>query len=289
MQVKRQITFLPDNITVNVDDNTNLFRAVKAAGVYVLSSCGGKGNCGKCKVVIKEGDVEIGKSQSYLTSEEIGRGYVLACHSHIESDLVVIIPPESRMQAKHKIATGAKSEEIRQLMKAAGGCLDSRMIRIYLDITPPTIDDNIADYERLRRALDNAGFDAVHLQMSYQVLSKLAHVLRDGNWKVTVSCFNVGAVLEVLDIYPGEVTRQRYGAAIDIGTTTVVVYLVEMRRQRYRHSFDVQQSIEVRRRRNYTYRLRLGTNGLKELQDLVLGNIDTMLAELQQETAFPRG
>src|SRR3990172_5637404 len=52
--MKRKVTFLPDKVTVDVDDNTNLFRAVKASGVYVLSSCGGKGNCGKCKVVIKE-------------------------------------------------------------------------------------------------------------------------------------------------------------------------------------------------------------------------------------------
>ena len=63
--MKHKITFLPDKVLVNVDDNTNLFKAVKAAGVYVLSSCGGKGNCGKCKVIIKEGAVESGKSRSY--------------------------------------------------------------------------------------------------------------------------------------------------------------------------------------------------------------------------------
>jgi len=290
VQVKRQITFLPDNITVSVDDNTNLFRAVKAAGVYVLSSCGGKGNCGKCKVIIKEGDVESGKSQSYLTSEEIGRGYVLACHSHIESDVVVEIPPESRMQAKHKIATGAKTEEILQLMKAAGGCLDSRMIRIYLDITPPTIDDNIADYERLRRALDNAGFDAAHLHMNYQVLSKLPHVLRDGKWKVTVSCFNVGDVLEVLDIYPGEVIRQRYGAAIDIGTTTVVAYLVEMKNGHVIGTASTYNS-QVKCGDDVITRIVYATerNGLKELQDLVLGNINTMLGELAEKHGISPG
>ncbi len=97
------------------------------------------------------------------------------------------------MQAKHKIATGAKTDELLKLMKQAGGCLESRISRIYLEIDPPTIDDNIADFERLRRALDNAGFDASHLHMNYMMLSKLAHVLREGNWKVTVSVFNVTA------------------------------------------------------------------------------------------------
>jgi len=58
--MKYKVTFLPDNASVDVDAKTNLFKAAKAAGVYVLSSCGGKGNCGKCKVIVKEGAVESG-------------------------------------------------------------------------------------------------------------------------------------------------------------------------------------------------------------------------------------
>src|SRR3990172_4635014 len=179
--MKHKVTFLPDNVAVTVDDNTSLFKAVKASGVYVLSSCGGKGNCGKCKVVIKEGTVESGKSRSFLSSEEAERGYVLACHSQVTSDLVVEVPAESRMQAKHKIATGANRDELIKHMQEAGGCLESRISRIYLELNPPTIDDNIADYERLRRCLDKKGFDACHLHKNYLVLKKLAHVLRDAN------------------------------------------------------------------------------------------------------------
>ena len=143
--MKHKITFMPDNVTIDVVDNTNLFRAVKSAGLYVLSSCGGKGNCGKCKVIIKEGTVEGGKSRSFLSAEEAGRGYTLACLSRIKSDLVVEIPPESRMQAKHKIATGAKTEELLRLMKEAGGCLEFRISHGYFEISAPPRDDNIPD------------------------------------------------------------------------------------------------------------------------------------------------
>ena len=87
--MKHNVTFMPDNVTVTVDDNTNLFKAVKAAGVYVLSSCGGKGNCGKCKVVIRDGSIESGKSRSFLSPEETERGYVLACLSRVKGDLTV--------------------------------------------------------------------------------------------------------------------------------------------------------------------------------------------------------
>ena len=288
--MKRKVTFLPDNVTVDVDDNTNLFRAVKASGVYVLSSCGGKGNCGKCKVIIKEGTVESGKSRSFLSAEEAERGYVLACLSRVKSDLIVEIPQESRMQAKHKIATGAKTDELIKLMQSAGGCLESRIKRVHLELSPPTIDDNIADYERVRRALDKAGFDASHLHLNYLVLSKLSHVLREDGWNVTVSVFNAGAVLEVLDIFPGDTTKTRYGAAVDIGTTTVVVYLVDMTNGNIIGTASTYNS-QVKCGDDVITRIVYATerNGLKELQGLVVGNINTMLTELAEKNKVPQG
>lgn len=288
--MKHKVAFLPDNVTVTVDDNMNLFKAVKAAGLYVLSSCGGKGNCGKCKVVIREGNVESGKSRSFLTAEEAGRGYTLACLSRVKTDLIVEIPPESRMQAKHKIATGAKTGELLKLMKQAGGCLESRTSRVYLALNPPTIDDNIADYERVRRGLEKAGYDASHLHMNYLVLSKLPLVLREENWKVTLSFFNIGAVLEVLDIYPGDATEARFGAAVDIGTTTIVVYLVDMTSGRLIDSASTYNR-QVKCGDDVISRIVYATerNGLRELQELAVGNISSMLAELAEKNNVPPG
>jgi uncharacterized 2Fe-2S/4Fe-4S cluster protein (DUF4445 family) len=288
--MKRTITFIPDNVTVTVDDNTSLFKAVKAAGVYVLSSCGGKGNCGKCKVVIKEGSVEPGKSRSYLSVEEAERGYVLACHSRVKADLLVEIPPESRMQAKHKIATGAKADEILRLMKEAGGCLESRIHRIYLELPPPTIDDNIADFERVRRGLDQAGFNAAHLHMNYLMLSKLPRVLREGAWRVTVTVLSVTEVLEALDIHPGDAMKTRYGAAVDIGTTTVVVYLVDMTNGHIVGTASTYNS-QVKCGDDVISRIVYATemNGLKELQELAVGNMNALLADLAEKSAIPPG
>jgi uncharacterized 2Fe-2S/4Fe-4S cluster protein (DUF4445 family) len=279
--MKHKVTFLPDNITIEMEHDGSLFKAAKAAGVYVLSSCGGKGNCGKCKLVVKQGTAEPGKSRSYLTAEEAERGYVLACHSRIQSDLIVEIPQESRMQAKHKIATGANPDDILKLMKQAGGCLESRIFRVYLDLAPPTIDDNIADFERVRRALDNAGFSAGHVHMNYLILSKLARVLREGQWKVTVSVFCFSEVLEVLDIFPGNATKTRYGAAVDIGTTTVVVYLVDMKNGHIIGTASTFNS-QVKCGDDVITRIVYATekNGLKELQQLVVGNINTLIEEL---------
>jgi uncharacterized 2Fe-2S/4Fe-4S cluster protein (DUF4445 family) len=288
--MKRKLTLLPDNITIDVDDNTNVFRAIKASGGYVLSSCGGKGNCGKCKVIIKEGSVESGKSRSFLSTEEAKRGYVLACHSRVKGDVVVEIPQESRMQAKHKIATGAKKDELIKRMREAGGCLESRISRIYLELNPPTLDDNIADYERLRRCLDKKGFDASHLHLNHLVLKKLSPVLREGNWKVTVSIFTVSEVLEVLDVFPGDATKTQYGAAVDIGTTTVVVYLVDMTNGNIIGTVATYNS-QGKCGDDVITRIVYATerNGLKELQDLAVGNINMLLTDLAEKHKVPHG
>jgi uncharacterized 2Fe-2S/4Fe-4S cluster protein (DUF4445 family) len=288
--MKRKLTLLPDNITIEIDDNTNLFKAIKASGGYVLSSCGGKGNCGKCKVIIKEGSVESGKSRSFLSAEEAGRSYVLACHSLITSDVVVEIPQESRMQAKHKIATGTKMGELIERMREAGGCLESRISRIYLELDPPTLDDNIADYERLRRCLDKKGFDASHLHMNYLVLKKLSPVLREGNWKITVSVYKVSTVLEILDIFTGDATKTRYGAAVDIGTTTVVVYLVDMTNGNIIGTASTYNS-QVKCGDDVITRIVYATerNGLKELQGLAAGNVNKLLTGLVEKHKVPQG
>ena len=286
--MKHSITFLPDNITIDVDKNTSVYKAARAADVYVLSSCGGKGNCGKCKVIITQGETDSGKSRSFLSDEEVKRGYVLACHTRVKSDVTVEIPPESRMQAKHKIATGAKTDALFHLMETAGGCLESRIRRVYLEVTPPTLDDNISDYERVRRALDEKGFDASHLHLNYLVLRKLPQVLREQDWKCTVSLFQVGEVLEVLDIFPGDATRRRYGAAVDIGTTTIVVYLVDMITGRIIDTASTYNSQgkcgdDVITRIVYATEM----NGLQELQDLVVGNINAMLTDLAKKHNLP--
>jgi uncharacterized 2Fe-2S/4Fe-4S cluster protein (DUF4445 family) len=288
--MKHTVTFLPDNITLELEHNESLFKAAKAANVYVLSSCGGKGNCGKCKLIVQQGTVEPGKSRSYLTAEEAERGYVLACHSRILSDLTVEIPPESRMQAKHKIATGANTDALYRLLQQAGGCVDSRIIRIYMELSPPTLDDSIADVERIRRALDERGFEAGNLHLNYMVLRKLAAVLREANWKVTVSVFDMGPFIEVLDIYPGNVMRSRYGAAVDIGTTTLVVYLVNMSNGRVVDTASLYNP-QVKCGDDVITRIVYATekNGLKELQSLAVDSISSLLKDLANRHGIDPG
>ncbi len=90
-----RVRFLPDERETTVPHGATLLEAARQAGVYVGAICSGDGICGKCRVVVREGEVE-GESTEFLTLDEIRRGYVLACQVMPRTDLVLEVPPESR-------------------------------------------------------------------------------------------------------------------------------------------------------------------------------------------------
>ena len=92
--MKHKITFQPYDRTVEVEDGDILIKAALEAGVHINASCGGAGVCGKCRIIIEQGEVEGGISEM-LSKEDIEKGYRLACMSKVKSDLVVRIPVES--------------------------------------------------------------------------------------------------------------------------------------------------------------------------------------------------
>jgi len=96
--MKHTIEFQPDNITVTVDKGENLLSAAAKAGVYIHAYCGGDGVCGKCKVVVNEGDVRSDKANP--KQEDWDKGFRLACLSTVESDLKVTIPEMTTKSGK---------------------------------------------------------------------------------------------------------------------------------------------------------------------------------------------
>ena len=94
-----QITFLPSQISIEVEKGENLLRAAMLAGVHINASCGGQGVCGKCRVIIESGAVEGGTSER-LEDEDFNKGYRLACKSMVTEDIQVRIPSESQIDNK---------------------------------------------------------------------------------------------------------------------------------------------------------------------------------------------
>ena len=90
----KRVTFKPYDLVVEVPEGENLLRVALQNGVHINASCGGEGVCGKCRILLEEGELDSLPS-GLLSLEEWNLGYRQACQSRVLSDVVVRIPPES--------------------------------------------------------------------------------------------------------------------------------------------------------------------------------------------------
>ncbi len=224
------VTFMPDNKTVAAAKGKSLLEAAAAAGVTIVNVCGGDGVCGKCLVMVKSGKVTA-KPTMFLSRREIQRGMALACQTYVDGDLVVEVPLASRIGGVPQLATedairfGRVSDRIGEGKTFPRNPLARKE---YLQLPPPTLADNICDQDRLYRALRRQRNLPI-MQTGLSVLQRLPGVLRKSDWNVTALLGWRSGTIEVVDIEPGNSSAHNYGVAIDIGTTTVVAHLVDLK------------------------------------------------------------
>ena len=218
------VTFQPGGEVIGVPAGSTLLDAAQTAGVHLNASCNGKGSCGKCKLVIAQGRVDA-VSTPLLTDREKEKGYVLACQTRIQEDLTVRIPEED-LERKLKIA--GMGQTVTERLKGMVGTIDPMLKEFRLTLEPPTLEDSVSDLDRLNRGLTRAGCDVERLNVGLKVVRQLADVVRRDNWQITVSVIRRRCANEILEVQPGNGVRPSLGLAVDVGTTTIVVYLVDM-------------------------------------------------------------
>jgi uncharacterized 2Fe-2S/4Fe-4S cluster protein (DUF4445 family) len=279
---KFTVTFFPDEKSVEVEEGTRIAEAAHQAEVFINNLCGGEGVCGQCKVQVTAGNAEAEEhARGLLFDEEIASGYVLACQTEVRDDLDVFVPPETRMEDA-KIMTGeaaaiSRSEE------------DNPVIRkIFLELPPPTLEDNIADIERvsreLRRKLGWHSYD-IHLEC----LKGLSEKLRDSDWKVTVTVARDRDRYRIQRIEPLDTTTRNYGVAVDVGTTTVVAQLVDINSGEIlgvegSHNLQASYGEDVISRMIYA----CGRGGLDPLHEAIIKNINQLIEKLTEKNNVAR-
>jgi uncharacterized 2Fe-2S/4Fe-4S cluster protein (DUF4445 family) len=219
-----RVTFEPSGKVVETVAGSSLLEAAAAADVHLNASCNGKGLCGKCQLVVASGNIETEPS-ALLSEDDVRKGYVLACQSRVTGDAVVRIPEET-LERKLKVA--GMGREATGRLQGLVAAIEPMLREIPLELSPPTIEDAVSDLDRLNRGLKRQDCDIEKLNVGIAVMRQLAEVMRESRWKVTASvvrrrCFN-----ELLEVRPGNGTEPSLGLAIDVGTTTIVVYLVDM-------------------------------------------------------------
>ena len=226
-----QVTFQPNNLTVDVfRHGENLLRVAIAAGVHINASCGGNGACGKCRVIIEQGNPEAEPSAK-ISPEEWEKGYRLACTTKVVDDLTVMIPPESRIDnSVLRKDLGQKQHTLmaRDLNSLVQGVkINPAVFKYYIELPTPTLDDNLSDLGRLMRELKNE-HQLENISTDYFLLRRLPRLLREAEWRVTVTIVYNPKGLKLIDIEAGDTRDKNYSIIIDIGTTTVQGQLLNL-------------------------------------------------------------
>jgi len=222
-----RVRFLPDDVEVQVERGETILRAAELAGVYVNSICGGEGLCGKCRVIVREGEVRS-RPTALLSREEIRRGYCLACLTEVLSDLVVEVPVESRLEGR-PVLVGEEAVRFGRISpKLVPYRHDPLSKKVFLELPPPSLEDNLSDLDRIYRELVKKGYSYPVMQTGLFNLKRLAGLLREGDWKVTVTLGRRGGTVELVQFEPGDTSKDNYGVAVDIGTTTIAAHLVDL-------------------------------------------------------------
>lgn len=207
-----KVVFVEDRKEVVLEEGRTVLEACQAAGIPIDSVCGGRGKCGRCKVRIA-GHFSADPSP-LLSDSERREGVVLACLAKGHGHIKVHVLPRSRL-TRHQILT-ASVEEVPDLVTP--WC-----VKEYVEFPPAALSDNIADMERLVRAMGRR-----RLSVPLEALRELPGALREGGWKATVTLSDLGSGPEVVRVEPGDTRARLLGVAVDIGTTTVVVDLVDL-------------------------------------------------------------
>ncbi len=284
--MQRSITFLPDNIVVTAEEGENLLVAAAGAGVYINACCGGDGVCGKCKVHVDQGEVRSGKAN--LRPEEWEAGHRLACQCSIASDLVVTVPSRTaavRGALKRKPKT-TRAVPARSLESLVGTWqIDPPMTKLYLELDPPTLDDNISDMQRLMRGIRHAQPEQGEPTYDHpELIRYLPTVLREAGWKVTVLLLHGRGRNEpdrIIDVEAGNTSERLYGLAVDIGTTTCGGVLIDLGSGKVlaeasAYNAQIGYGEDVISRIVYAAR----PSGLKTLQEKVVATLNTIIDEV---------
>ncbi|MCB0061549.1 MAG: DUF4445 domain-containing protein [Caldilineaceae bacterium] len=232
-QRSHKVIFQPNGRQGEVADGTTLLDAARNLGVEIESICGGHQTCGKCKVLVEQGEFAkfgVASTAAHLTEPgERELRYAqkfsfapdarLSCACQITGDVVIRVPEESQTR--------------KQVVRKAAGVtrqvtIDAPMRLYYVELPTPDLKDHRGDWERLRAELQ-----AVHglepLTIDVTVLRTLQATLAKEQRKVTATVWHKDADhAELVRLQPG-FHDALYGVAVDVGTTTVAAHLCHLR------------------------------------------------------------
>lgn len=284
---KCTIIFKPVGKTVEVAKGTNLMEAARRAGVFLDAPCGGKGNCGKCRIRVESGRHKH-EYTPLLTEEEVKQGNRLACLTWIEGDMTVeimevdvindIMVEDISFPSKKKLVNRTLD-----ILQQSGIKIGISFKTVPLILSKPTLDDNIPDFERVLRELKPV-LGCEKISCPIEILRKLPTILREHNNEITLVLLKKENGYDIMNIAGGR-DADAYGLCVDIGTTTVAACLVnldtgEIKASANSGNLQMQYGGDVINRIIYSTK----ESGLEKLQKAVIeGTINQLLNKMMRK------
>jgi len=263
---------------VHVPTGTLLNEAARLAGVEIMQPCGGQGRCGRCAVQVIAGNVRR-RSALRLSQGDVAAGYALACQTVVEGDVQIVVPPQEKIE--RRLTTDRTAAEVSVPLGYDPERTQS-VRRVWLTLDPPNLNDQTDDWSRIRTALRQKA-KVKDVSVTLEQLQQIGAVLREGDWRVT-AVYEVepghvpNSPARLIDLIPGHQDDPFMGVAIDIGTTTVTVWLVdletgEVRAQLSEYNGQISRGEDVISRIIYASK----NGGLDEMRVMVLETINRLI------------
>jgi len=279
------VTYEPWGKETTLSDGESLLDGAEEVGIGVEALCGGQGLCGTCKMIVDDGgDCLSGVTDAdgmLLSEEQLADGYRLSCRARIDypGEVRATVPSSSQKSGGIVLTEGQEMEFE----------LNPAVRNYHVEVSAPSLDDHVADRERILRALEE-GYDLSVDAVDSLVQRELPNAMRgedDGDDDTLGMTVTVYDDEEVIGLTHGW-DESMYGLAVDIGTTTVAVYLIDLvtgDTEAVASQLNPQSRFggDLMTRVRYTRR---NEGGRRELQDAIVDGINESIGEVTTEAGI---
>jgi len=270
-----QIQFQPVGKRVGVSKGMRLIDAARQAGIDLASACGGEGNCGQCQVVVLQGQVTLPTPDEEFILDDLERssGLRLACSTKALSDLTIQIPRSS-------LVTGQRLQIESNLREIT---VDPFVHAYQMELQPANLSDVRSDLTRCTDALCQ-DYDLCDAFASLEVIRTLSPILRQNEWRISLF------VRQHEIVGAGPYGSRPYGFAVDLGTTKIAAYLLDLESGEVLSSKgapnpQIGYGEDVISRLNHVHRTQ---EGGRVLAEKVRQTLDELLGEMVNEAGISR-
>lgn len=206
---ERRTTFLSQGSRYSTEADATFLELARLVGLSLPSLCGGRGKCTKCRCQPRGAVTEpTALEVEMLTEQELARGIRLGCQARPAGEVEVAIEEEIL----------DKGGYVEVLVKP-----EPPLRKVQLELPPATLHDDLSDVERIQKALGTT------IHTGLETLRALPSVLRRDDFRVTATLWDRGGGREeLLAVEAGDTRERAYGIAFDVGTTSVVGYLMDL-------------------------------------------------------------